>query len=79
MEPSGLTSSELAQELHLSRARLDEVLRGDRRMDGDLDLRLSRYFGVSEGFFLRLQDSFELPEAKRALNGALEHIVPRAA
>ena len=40
---------------------------------------LDRYFRMSEGFFLRLQDSYELLEAKRALNGDLDRIVPRAA
>lgn len=40
---------------------------------------LARYFRMSEGFFLRLQDSFEIREAKRALNGDLERMVPRAA
>jgi plasmid maintenance system antidote protein VapI len=48
-------------------------------MDADLDLRLARYFGMSEGFFLGLQDDYELLEAKRALNGELDRIVPRAA
>jgi plasmid maintenance system antidote protein VapI len=48
-------------------------------VDGELDLRLGRYFGMSEGFFLRLQDQYELLEAKRALNGELERITPRAA
>ena len=40
---------------------------------------LGRYFRMSEGFFLRLQDSYELLEAKRALKGDLDRIVPRAA
>ena len=48
-------------------------------MDADLDLRLGRYFGMSEGFFMGLQNQFELLEAKRALNGSLDRIVPRAA
>ncbi len=48
-------------------------------MDAELDLRLTRYFGMSEGFFLRLQNRHDILEAKRALNGALDRIVPRAA
>jgi len=55
------------------------VIDGTAPMDGELDLRLGRYFGMSEGFFLRLQDSYELLQAKRALDGALDRIVPRAA
>ena len=48
-------------------------------MDAELGLRLSRYFRMSEGFFLGLQDDYEILEAKRSLNGDLDRIVPRAA
>ena len=47
--------------------------------DAEIDLRLARYFRMSEGFFLGLQPDYELIEAKRALNGDLDLIVPRAA
>lgn len=47
--------------------------------NADPDLRLARYFRMSEGFFPGLQDDYELLEARRALNGDLERIVPRAA
>jgi len=79
MEPAGLTVEMLSQQLNISPASLQSVLNGTRRVDADLDLRLGRYFGMSEGFFLRLQDSYELLEAKRALNGELDRIIPRAA
>jgi plasmid maintenance system antidote protein VapI len=59
--------------------RLEAVIDGTVRIDGELDLRLARYFRMSEGFFLGLQDDYELLEAKRTLNGALDRIVPRAA
>jgi plasmid maintenance system antidote protein VapI len=48
-------------------------------MDGELDLRLARYFRMSEGFFLGLPTDYELLEAKRALNGLLDRIAPSAA
>ena len=79
MEPLGLDPVTLAAMLGVPVARLNSVLGGDRAVDADLDLRLGRYFGMSEGFFLRLQVSYELLEAKRALNGSLDRIVPRAA
>ncbi len=79
MEPLGLTSDALAAALGIARARLDDMIAGRARIDGDLDLRLGRYFRMSEGFFLRLQDQYELLEAKRTLNGDLDRIVPRAA
>ena len=79
MEPLGLTPATLATALGIEPARLDGVITGQLRMDADLDLRLGRYFRMSEGFFLRLQDQYELLGAKRALNGELDRIVPRAA
>ena len=79
MEPLGLSAETLAAALAIDVARLEEVIDGTRRMHGDLDLRLARYFRMSEGFFLGLQIDYELLEAKRALNGELERILPRAA
>ena len=79
MEPLGLTPEALASALQVDAARLRDVIDGTTAMDGELDLRLARYFRMSEGFFLGLQDDYELLEAKRALNGKLDRIVPRAA
>jgi antitoxin HigA-1 len=55
------------------------VIVGEYPMEADLDLRLARYFRMSEGFFLGLQLHHDLLEAKRALNGDLERIIPLAA
>jgi addiction module HigA family antidote len=79
MEPIGLNVAALAEAIAADPARLQAVIDGAIRIDGELDLRLARYFGMSEGFFLGLQDDYELLEAKRALNGDLDRIVPRAA
>ena len=79
MEPLNLSEEALASALGIAAARLHGVISGSKAMDAELDLRLARYFGMSEGFFLGLQDDCELLEAKRALNGELDRIVPRAA
>ena len=79
MEPLALDTNALAQAIAVDPARLAAMITGQTRVDGELDLRLTRYFRMSEGFFLRLQDSYEIREAKRALNGDLDRIVPRAA
>jgi antitoxin HigA-1 len=79
MEPLGLTEDALTSSLAIAPARLRDVISGTKPMDADLDLRLARYFRMSEGFFLGLQDDYELLEAKRALNGELDKILPRAA
>lgn len=79
MEPLGLTVEALAASLGVEPLRLSDVIDGTGAMDAELDLRLARYFRMSEGFFLGLQTDYELLEAKRALNGSLERIIPRAA
>ncbi len=79
MEPFGLTPEALAAPLGIDVARLADVIGGDQPMDAELDLRLTRYFGMSEGFFLGLQLDHDLLEAKRSLNGELERIIPLAA
>lgn len=79
IEPLELDAETLASAIGVDPARLDKVIAGMARIDGELDLRLARYFRMSEGFFLRLQDQYELREAKRTLDGDLDRIVPRAA
>ena len=79
MEPLGLDAAALADAIAVDPARLHSVIGGKLPMDADLDLRLARYFRMSEGFFLGLQIDYELLEAKRALNGDLDRIQPRAA
>jgi antitoxin HigA-1 len=79
LEPAKLNVVTLAQDIGVVPERIIEVIDGIRAMDAELDLRLARYFRLSEGFFLRLQNQHDLLAAKRALNGSLEQIVPRAA
>jgi addiction module HigA family antidote len=79
MEPLGLDASALARAVGVETGLIRAVIDGERPMDAELDLRLARYFRMSEGFFLGLQADYELLEAKRALNGKLDRIIPRAA
>ena len=79
MEPYEMDAPSLATAIGVDPARLQSVIDGSERIDGELDLRLARYFRMSEGFFMGLQIDCELRTAKRALNGELERIQPRAA
>jgi len=79
MEPLGMDAQALAQAIGASTEHVAAVVAGARPIDAELDLRLARYLGMSEGFFLGLQADYELLEAKRALNGKLDRIEPRAA
>jgi len=60
-------------------ARLNALLNRRIGIDAEMDLRLARYFGLSEGVLLGLQNDYDIEEAKRAANGALDRIIPRAA
>jgi addiction module HigA family antidote len=79
LDPLGLDAAALAQEIDARPDHVEAVIAGNAAMDAELDLRLARYFRMSEGFFLGLQADYELLEAKRALNGKLDRITPRAA
>ena len=63
----------------LSTHRLAALLTGTVAVDADADLRLTRYFGVTEGFFLRLQNAYDLEEAWCAHGEEFERIPRRAA
>jgi len=76
---SEIPVAEVTTGAHIAEARLLGILDARLPVDADTDLRLARYFGVSEGFFLGLQIDHDIEEAKYALNGELDRIVPRAA
>ena len=59
--------------------RLAALVASKIAVDADIDLRLGRYFGMSEGFFLRLQNSYDLEEVRRAQGVELAKIIRRAA
>ena len=65
MEPHGLTKRGLADAIGVPATRIGEITRGRRGITADTDLRLSRYFGTTEGYWLRLQNVFDLEEARR--------------
>ncbi|MCB5423901.1 HigA family addiction module antidote protein [Altererythrobacter sp. CC-YST694] len=63
----------------IDRERLQAVLSEEEPVDANIDLRLARYFGMSEGFFLGLQIDFDLEEERRAHGEELSRITRRAA
>jgi|SRR5687767_12094850 addiction module HigA family antidote len=77
--PLGLSQNALARAIGVPPRRINEIVLGKRAVTADTDLRLARYFKMSEGFFLGLQNDFEIRERKRELGDALDKITPRAA
>lgn len=76
LKPMGLSQNALARAVHVPPRRINELVLGKRRVTADTDLRLARYFGVSEGFFLGLQGDFDLMERRRQIEGELQTIAP---
>lgn len=72
-----VTVAEVADATGLSVAVVDGFLNGTHRVDAEFDLRLGRFFGFSAGYFLRLQNSYDLIEAKRRIGSMVEAIQPR--
>jgi addiction module HigA family antidote len=79
LEPMELSQTALARALGVPPRRINEIVLGKRAITADTDLRLARYFGLSDGFFLRLQNDFDLMERRRKIGGVLKGIRPRKA
>ena len=77
--PAGLSQTALANAIGVPPRRINEIVLGKRAITADTDLRLARYWGMSEGFFLNLQKSYELRVQRAKMGDALAMITPRAA
>jgi addiction module HigA family antidote len=79
LKPMALSQTALAKAIKVPPRRINEIVLGKRAITADTDLRLARYFGMSEGFFLRLQTDYELMARRREIADQLKTIRPRAA
>lgn len=79
LKPMGLSQNALARAIHVPPRRINEIVLGKRAVSADTDLRLARYFGLSEGFFLGLQADYDLMERRREIAGEIATIDPWAA
>jgi antitoxin HigA-1 len=79
LKPHGLTQNALARAIGVPPRRINEIVLGKRGITADTDLRLSRYFGLSDGFWLGVQADYEPMERRRTIAAELASITPRAA
>jgi len=79
LSPMGLSQTALARAIGVPPRRINEIVLGKRAITADTDLRLARYFRMSEGFFLGLQTDYELMQRRRQIGDKLKAIRPRAA
>ncbi len=76
LEPLELSQNSLAVAIGVPSNRINAIVRGQRNITADTDLRLTKYFGLTKGYFLRLQCSLEILEQSRKIEGELAKIIP---
>jgi len=79
LEPLGLSQYRLAQAIGVQQRRIGEIVAGKRAITADTGLRLSRFFGMSDGFWTGLQLDYDMAVARERLADTLAQIKPLAA
>jgi addiction module HigA family antidote len=79
LEPMGISQYRLAKDISVPPRRINEIVHGERAITADTGLRLARYFGTSERFWLNLQARFDLEREKDRLGKRLDKEVLRRA
>lgn len=74
LKPLGLSKYRLAKDIGVPAQRIGEIVAGRRAVTADTDLRLCRYFGLSDGWWLRGQVAYDTAVAKESLQSVLTNI-----
>ncbi|MGD0486793.1 MAG: HigA family addiction module antitoxin [Syntrophorhabdales bacterium] len=72
LKPLNISQYRLAKDISVPPRRVNEIVHGTRAITADTALRLSRYFGLSERFWLNLQSRYDLETEKDRLKGRIE-------
>lgn len=76
LKPMGLSQYRVAKEIGVPAQRISEIIAGKRSVTADTDLRLCRFFGLSNGYWLRAQAAHDTEVAENALGPVLKKIKP---
>lgn len=76
MDPMGISAYRLAKEIEVPAQRIGEIIKGNRSITADTDLRLCRFFGLSNGYWLRAQVAHDIEVAQISLSKSLKRIKP---
>ncbi len=76
MKPFGISAYRLAKEIDVPVSRIQDILHDRRGISADTSIRLGAYFGVSDRYFLNLQNDIDMREAKEKLKPTISHIKP---
>ena len=74
MKPMGISAYRLAKDIHVPVSRIQAILADKRKITVDTSLRLGKYFGVSDRYFLNLQDDIDIRETRETMRKDLESI-----
>ena len=72
--PLGISAYKLAQEINVPTSRIQDILHNRRKITVDTSLRLAKFFGLSDGYFMALQDDIDIRNTKIELASQLEEI-----
>jgi addiction module HigA family antidote len=78
LKPIGISQYRLAKEIGVPAQRISEIVSGKRSITADTDLRLCRFFGLSNGYWLRAQVAYDLEVTEQTLGPSLTKIKPWA-
>ena len=76
LKPMGISQYRLAKEINVPAQRIGDIVAGKRGVTADTDLRLCRFFGLSNGYWLRAQAAHDTEVAERAIGSKLVKIRP---
>ena len=79
LKPMDMSAYELAKRLHVPAPRVNDIILERRGISADTAVRLSRFFGTTEQFWLNLQAAYEISRVKAERAAEIERIQPRAA
>jgi addiction module HigA family antidote len=74
LKPLGLTKYRLAKDIGVPPQRIGDIVAGKRAITADTDLRLCRYFGLSDGWWLRGRANYDMAVARESMGEALARI-----
>ena len=76
MQPMGISAYRLATDIHVPVSRIQDILHDRRKVSADTSLRLARYFGVSDRYFLDIQNDIDVRNLKKQLADEISVIRP---
>lgn len=76
IEPYKISQNALAEAINVPAGRISEIINNKRAVTADTDLRLTKFFGLTDGYFLRLQENLDIRRTKAEIGEEINNIIP---